>query len=110
MDVQWSGEGVLGTTAGLAATNEVVRTLVPLLSGRDNTLAEVQNELLLLGQALDRVRREYRGSWPTLAQLTSSQRELVNGRLAGALGALQLLPGTLETTPIQTIPSIPERK
>ncbi|MDQ6777837.1 MAG: hypothetical protein M3071_16860 [Actinomycetota bacterium] len=26
MDVRWSGEGVLGTAAGLAATNEVVRS------------------------------------------------------------------------------------
>src|SRR6202021_904525 len=42
-DVEWSGQGVLGTAAGIAATNEVIHTLVPLLSGRDNTLVEVQN-------------------------------------------------------------------
>jgi len=107
MDVQWSGEGVLGTAAGLAATDEVIHTLLRLLNGRENTLAEVQDELLLLGQALDKVRREHHGSWPTLSELTIAQRDLLNGTLAGALGALELVPGTLETTPIPVIPSIP---
>jgi iron uptake system EfeUOB component EfeO/EfeM len=109
-DVQWSGEGVLGTAAGIAATDEVIHTLVPLLSGRDNTLAEVQDELLLLARAFDRVRREHRGAWPSLSQLTPPQRELLDGSLAGALGALELVPGTLETTRIPVIPSIPGRR
>jgi iron uptake system EfeUOB component EfeO/EfeM len=110
MDVPWSGEGVLGTAAGLAATNEVVRTLTPMLGGRDDTLAEVQNELLLVGQALAKVRREHGGSWPTLAQLTMTERELVNGTLAGALGALEQLPGALETVNIPEIPRDPAGK
>jgi hypothetical protein len=107
MDVPWSGEGVLGTAAGLAATQEVVRTLNGLLGGRENTQIEVQNNLVLIGRALDRIRREHGGAWPTLGQLSVSQRELLNGTLAGALSALEQLPGTLETKPIQTIPNIP---
>jgi hypothetical protein len=105
-DVQWSRQGVLGTAAGIAATDEVIHTLVPLLSGRDNTLAEVQDELLLLARAYDRVRREHHGIWPSLSQLTLPQRELLDGSLSGALGALELVPGTLETTKIPVIPSI----
>jgi hypothetical protein len=107
-DVPWSGAGVLGTAAGIAATKEVIGTLTPLLQGRDNTYVEVQNWLLQLQQVFDRVRAEHGGNWPSLTQLTPTQREQVNGTLAGALGALSLVPGTLETTPIPVIPSIPK--
>ena len=107
MDVPWSGEGVLGTAAGVAATDEVLRTLTPLLGGRDNTLVEVQNELLLTREALAKVRREHHGTWPTLGQLTVTQRELLDGTLAGALGALEQLPGSLETTNLPEIPTDP---
>jgi hypothetical protein len=110
MDVPWSGEGVLGTAAGVAATDEVVHTLTPLLRGRDNTLVEVQNELLLLRAALAKVRRTHHGTWPTLAQLSTVQRELIDGTLAGALGALEQLPGTLETTALPVIPADPASK
>jgi hypothetical protein len=105
VDVPWSGEGLLGTAAGLAATREVVHTLEPLLQGRDNTEAVVRSELLLLGTALERVRHAH-GRWPTLAQLTMRQREQINGTLAGALGALELLPGTLETEAPTPIPKL----
>jgi hypothetical protein len=104
--VPWSGEGVLGTAAGLAATREVVHTLEPLLQGRENTEADVRDELLLLDSAIARVHRNHHG-WPTLTQLTMRERELLNGTLAGALEALELLPGTLETTTAPPIPKIP---
>ena len=48
MDVPWSRQGVLGTAAGLAATEEVFHTLEPLLSGRENTEGEVRTELQML--------------------------------------------------------------
>jgi len=108
VDVPWSGAGVLGTAAGISATKELVSTLAPLLQGRDNTYVEVQNWLLQLQHLFDRVRSEHGGDWPTLTQLTPVQREQVNGTLAGALGALEDIPGTLETTPIPIIPSIPK--
>ncbi|MGA9285355.1 MAG: EfeM/EfeO family lipoprotein [Solirubrobacteraceae bacterium] len=104
--VPWSGQGLLGTAAGLAATSEVFRTLEPLLSGRENTEAEVRSELGLLGSAIASVRRDHSG-WPALAQLTTDEHELLDGTLAGALGALELLPGTLETTAAAPIPKLP---
>jgi hypothetical protein len=105
--VPWSGEGVLGTAAGLAATSEVVHTLEPLLQGRENTEADVRSELLLLGSAIGGIYRNHHG-WPALSQLTMREHELLNGTLAGALGALELLPGTLETTTAPPIPKIPD--
>jgi high-affinity iron transporter len=107
-DVPWSGAGVLGTAAGIAATKELIRTLTPLLEGRDNTYVEVQNWLLQLQQVFDKVRAEHGGNWPSLSQLTPVQREQVNGTMAGTLGALSDVPGTLETAPIPVIPSIPK--
>ena len=107
-DVPWSGAGVLGTAAGIAATKELIRVLGPLLQGRDNTYVEVQNWLLQLQQVFDKVRTEHDGTWPTLTQLTPVQREQVNGTVAGALGALQDIPGTLETAPIPVFPKIPK--
>lgn len=104
--VPWSGEGVLGTAAGLAATREVLHTLEPLLQGRENTEADVRSELLLLGSAIGSIYRNHHG-WPALSQLTTREHELLNGTLAGALGALELLPGTLETTTAPPVPKIP---
>jgi hypothetical protein len=110
MDVPWSGEGVLGTAAGIAATDEVVNTLSPLLAARDNVLGQAQGELRLMQAAVNQVLHEHHGQWPTLGQLSISQRELLGGTLAGALGALEQLPGALETTNIEEIPSIPRSK
>jgi hypothetical protein len=104
--VPWSGQGVLGTAAGLDATIEVFHTLQPLLSGRENTEAEVRDELALLSAAIARIRHNHSG-WPSLAQLTTGEHELLNGTLAGALGALELLPGTLETKAPAPTPKLP---
>jgi hypothetical protein len=104
-DVPWSGEGVLGTAAGLAATREVFHTLEPLIQGRDDTEAAVRSELVQLDSAIAGIHHNHRG-WPTLAQLTMRERELLNGTLAGALGALELLPGTLETVAPSPIPRL----
>ncbi|HEX4011753.1 MAG TPA: EfeM/EfeO family lipoprotein [Solirubrobacteraceae bacterium] len=107
-EVPWSGAGVMATDAGLIATKEVISTLVPLLQGRDNTLIDVQNWLLALQTALDSVRRPD-GTWPSLNQLTMIQRERINGTLAGALSALELVPGTLETVNVPVIPTIAQQ-
>jgi iron uptake system EfeUOB component EfeO/EfeM len=106
VDVPWSGQGVLGTAAGVTATKEVVATLTPLLQGRDNTLVGVHNQLLILSGVLARIRREHHGTYPSLTQLSTGQRELLDGTLAGALTELQELPGTLETNGPEVIPSI----
>jgi iron uptake system EfeUOB component EfeO/EfeM len=109
-DVPWSGAGVLATAAGLAATQEVIGTLTPLLQGRDNTLGEVQSTLPQLQAALLRVRAAHHGTYPSLDELTTSQRELLNGTMTTALEALSLVPGTLETTDLPLIPKIPSTR
>jgi iron uptake system EfeUOB component EfeO/EfeM len=106
-DVPWSGAGVLGTDAGLEATEEVIGTLAPLLQGRDNALAQVQSWLLQLQGVFATLRKAHHGTLPSLGQLSTSEHEQLNGTLAGTLGALSLVPGTLETKNIPTIPSIP---
>jgi high-affinity iron transporter len=107
MDVPWSHQGVLGTAAAFAATQEVVGTLAQLMQGRDNTLVEVQNELILMGRALRSIRDAHAGRWPSLAQLTQAQRETLDGTLAGVLGVLDQVPGTLETAPVTAFPRLP---
>jgi high-affinity iron transporter len=107
LDVPWSGAGVAATAAAVAATDEVVGTLAPLMSGRDNTLIEVKNELALMRAALGRIRAAHGGSWPTLSQLTIAQREQLDATTAGALSQLQEIPGTLETAQLPQPPRLP---
>jgi iron uptake system EfeUOB component EfeO/EfeM len=107
MEVPWSRQGVLGTAAGLAATEEVFHTLEPLLSGRENTEGEVRTELLMLSGVLDSIRRRHDGRYPSLAELGSYEHEQLNGYVAGALSALQEMPGTLETEVRRPIPKLP---
>jgi iron uptake system EfeUOB component EfeO/EfeM len=104
-DVPWSGAGVLGTEEGVLATREVISTLVPLLQGRDNTLVEAQNWLGQLQTTLTAVWRPG-GGWPAIDQISLTQRERIDGSLAGTLGALSEIPGTLETTDVPVIPTI----
>ncbi len=108
MDVPWSGQGVLGTAAGLAATEEVFHTLEPLLSGRENTEGEVRTELLMLSGVLASIRRHHHGGYPSLAELGSYEHEQLNGYVAGALSALEEMPGTLETEARPPVPKLPE--
>lgn len=109
-DVPWSGGGVLGTAAGLAATQEVIGTLTPLLEVRDGTLLDVSNWLYRLQDVLGQLRAAHGGSWPSLGQLTLAQREELDGTVAGALGPLSQVPGSLETTPTPVIPKIQQPK
>jgi high-affinity iron transporter len=109
-DVPWSGAGVLGTAAGVDATEEVISTLTPLLEVRDGTLLDVNNWLDRLQSVLNQLRAAHGGSWPSLSQLNLTEREELNGTLAGALGPLSQVPGSLETTPTPVIPRIPASK
>jgi iron uptake system EfeUOB component EfeO/EfeM len=106
-DVPASQQGVLGTAAGVAATEEVVHTLAPLLSGRENTEGEVRSELLLLSGVLHSIRRRHGGRYPSLTQMPLDEREQLNGYVAGALSALEQLPGTLETEAHVATPRLP---
>jgi iron uptake system EfeUOB component EfeO/EfeM len=107
MDVQWSGQGVLGTAAGVAVTEEVFHTLEPLISGRENTEGEVRYELLMLSGLLATIRRDHHGQYPSLTELGPYEREQLNGYVAGALSALEQLPGVLETNVRPPVPKLP---
>jgi iron uptake system EfeUOB component EfeO/EfeM len=107
MDVPWSGQGVLGTAAGLAATEEVFHTLEPLVSGRENTEGEVRSELLLLKGVMGSIGRRHHGVYPSLSELGSYEHEQLNGYVAGALSALQQMPGVLETEARRLVPKLP---
>jgi high-affinity iron transporter len=107
-DVPWSGAGVLGTAAGVAATKELMATLEPIMTGRGNAYGTSEYWLLRLGKVLDSARRPD-GSWPTLHELPRRQLQLIDGTLAGTLSALQQVPGTLETVSLPNIPRIPHR-
>ncbi len=107
VDVPWSRQGVLGTAAGLAATEELFHTLEPLLEGRENTEGEVRNELLMLSEVLARIRSDHHGSYPSLSQMSIYEREQLDGDVAGALSALDQMPGVLETEIHRAPPKLP---
>jgi iron uptake system EfeUOB component EfeO/EfeM len=108
MDVQWSRQGVLGTAAGLAATEEIFHTLQPLLSGRENTEGEVRTELQMLSGVFAAIRRHHGGRYPSLAEMGQYEHEQLNGYVAGALAALEEMPGTLETEVHPPVPKLPQ--
>jgi high-affinity iron transporter len=106
-DVPWSREGVLGTAAGLAATSEVIATLRPLLTPREDVLPVVDAQLRTLRAAIASIKAAHGGRLPTNAELTQQQSELLDSAVGGALEALAQVPGALETAPTPDIPQIP---
>jgi hypothetical protein len=107
MDVPWSGQGVLGTAAGLAATEEVFHTLEPLISGRENTEGEVRSELSMLKGVMGSISSHHDGLYPSLSELGSYEHDQLNGYVAGALTALEQMPGVLETEARRPVPKLP---
>ncbi len=105
-DVPWSGEGVLGTAALLAATHQVIGTLEPLLQGRNNVLIQVQSDLRALDGAVAAIRRRHHGHLPTLNGLGRAERARLNGTMTTALAALAFVPPSIETAPSPVIPRI----
>jgi hypothetical protein len=104
MDVPWSHQGVLGTAAAVASAEEVFTTLKPLLSGRENTEAEVAYWLKRLRGLFASLRHE--GRYPSTTQMGTEEHERMNGYVAGALSALQMVPSALETETYKAPPSI----
>lgn len=104
MDVPWSHQGVLGTAAAVASAAEVFTTLKPLLSGRENTEPEVEYWLLRLRDLFASLR--HGGSYPSTTQLGIGEHERLNGYVAGALSALEMVPSTLETRAYKAPPSV----
>jgi iron uptake system EfeUOB component EfeO/EfeM len=108
-DVPWSGEGVLGTEAGLDATEEVIATLRPLLKGRENVTSIVAAELVSLRSTMASLAAAHSGRLPSNNELTQHQAEQLDSSLGGALEALAQVPGALETEQPPRTPSIPAR-
>jgi hypothetical protein len=106
LDVPWSGAGVLATAAGVAATQELLSTVKPIMAGRGNAYGTSVYWLDRLGRVFNSVRRPD-GSYPSLSQLTPTQRQLIDGTLAGTLTALDQVPATLETKNFTTFPKEP---
>jgi len=106
-DAPWSGAGVLGTSAGLVATTEVVRTLAPVLGVREGVLPTVKADLSSLRSTLASIDSAHGGTAPTTSQLTQLQAEHLDGSLGQALEGLAQVPGALETTPTPVVPKIP---
>ena len=107
-DVPWSGEGVLGTNAGVAATSEIVKTLAPLLQNREGVLPVVRSELARLRLTLTALTAAHGGIVPTNSQLTQEQSERLNASIGQALEALAQIPGALETSKPPATPAIPK--
>lgn len=101
-DVPWSQEGVLGTASGLAATEEVIATLRPLIS-----TSIVDTELGQLRAVIDSLAAAHGGKLPTNTELTQHQSEELDATLGQALEALAQVPGELETKLPPTISTIP---
>jgi iron uptake system EfeUOB component EfeO/EfeM len=110
VDAPWSGAGLRATADSLAATEFVVGTLKPLLNGRGSTIEPVEVELAQFRAALERVRREGGGRWPTLAAMTQRQHERVDGALGSLLERLDTIPGALEVKRSKPLPTIAEQK
>jgi iron uptake system EfeUOB component EfeO/EfeM len=106
LDVPWSGAGVLATAAGVAATEELLSTVKPILSGRGAAYGTSEYWLHRLDRVFDGLRRRD-GGYPSLHQLTPNQLQLIDGTLAGTLTALDQVPATLETHAFTTFPKIP---
>ena len=106
-DVPWSGEGVLGTDAAVAATSEVVHTFAPLLITRQGTLAVMLQDLTQVRAMLRSIKVVHGGELPTIGRLTQLQSERLNGSVGQALEALAQVPVVLETNPTAQIPGIP---
>ena len=110
VDAPWSGAGLRATFDSLAATEFVVRTLRPLLNGRDSTIEPVETEEARFHQTLEQVRKENGGEWPTLEQVTPEQHARVDGGLGSLLERLSAIPGALETVRTRPVPTIAEQK
>jgi hypothetical protein len=109
VDVPWSGQGVLGTAAGVAATRELLATLEPIMTGRGNAYGTSEYWLDRMSTVLRQVQLPD-GRYPSLHQLTARQLQMIDGALAGTLNALQQVPGTLETVSIPDIPKDPANR
>lgn len=113
-DVAWSGEGVLGTEAGLTATEHVLATMHVLLHpGADAEELpigpRIETELATLRAVFESIERAHGGHLPPNSGLARAEAEALQGALGGSLEALAQIPPTLETEPGPKQIQIPEK-
>jgi high-affinity iron transporter len=116
-DVPWSGQGALGTQAGIVATRELLATLRPVLvepaalqadpPANPRTEKVVDADLNVLQAVLDSLARGNGGQLPSNSQLTQDQSERLDAAVGQALEGLAQIPGMLETVSPATPPKIP---
>ena len=106
-DVPWSGAGVLGTESGLVATQEVIKTLSPMLQYRESVLPVVTTQLDALSSTLSSLKTDHGGALPSNSELSQTESERLNASIGEALEALAQVPGALETASTPAIPQIP---
>lgn len=117
-DVPWSAEGVLGTYAGLQATEAVMNTLKPVLNTtaivqgysapEQRSSATVDADLAGLSGVLKSLAAGNGGVMPTTRQLTQAQTERLDGAVGQALEGLAQVPDMLETSLPPRTPQIPK--
>jgi high-affinity iron transporter len=117
-DVPWSAEGVLGTYAGLQATQAVLHTLTPILdtttivqgysAPQQRSSATVDADLAGLTGVLRALAAGNGGVMPTNRQLKQAQTERLDGAVGQALEGLAQVPAMLETTAAPQTPQIPK--
>jgi iron uptake system EfeUOB component EfeO/EfeM len=112
-DVPASGEGVLGTEAGLTATEHVIATMYLLLHpGQDDEEVaigpRIETELAALRAVFTAIERAHGGRLPANQALGRSESEALQGALGGALEALAQVPPNLETEPAPKPIQIPK--
>jgi iron uptake system EfeUOB component EfeO/EfeM len=117
-DVPWSAEGVVGTYAGLQATEAVMNTLKPVLNTtaivqgysapEQRSSATVDTDLAGLTEVLRSLAAGNDGVMPTNRQLTPAQTERLDGSIGQALEGLAQVPGMLETSAAPQTPRIPK--
>ena len=90
---------MLGASAGLVATTEVIKTLAPVLTTREGVLPTVTADLAGLRSTLASVQRAHGGALPTTSQLTQRQSEQLAGSLGQALEGVRRRAGPL-TSPL----------
>jgi high-affinity iron transporter len=110
--VPWSGEGVLGTEAGLTATERVIATLHPLLNSGDKEEAPIgppiEAELAALRSTLAAIQAAHGGRLPRNSELTRNEAERLQAALGSSLEALGQVPATLEAEPAPKPIKIPK--
>jgi high-affinity iron transporter len=108
-----SGEGVLGTEAGLTATEHVLATMYLLLHpGPDEEEApigpRIETELAALRSVFTTIERAHGGHLPPAQGLDTSEADALQGALGGSLEALAQVPASLETEPSPKPIAIPK--